>query len=404
MAVDLARENVALSDAPDLAGVVAGMRALSAELHRTSATVAGNWTMSPLSIDLAFGMLRAGSRGSTARELDEVFGFATGSVPQGAPHAALNALAAHLITTGPVPTTPSAAPAGHAAPAPIVAIANGLFLDRTYSGEIERDFLATLATQYGASLTTVSFHDPSATSAINEWVARRTRDRIKKLFDSLDPETVLVLANAVYLKATWRNQFSEHATTDGPFTTPAGQPVPARLMRAQFHGVRYAAGEDWQRVSLPYVGNELAMRIVVPAGHASDVASLGPALAAASEPSLNDRPAWVDLTLPKWDTATNLALVTALGKLGLADVFSSRADLSGIAPRLFVSDAIHRANITVDELGTEAAAVTGIAARATAMREGPPIVMRADRPFAWAVVHEPTATPIFTGHVTNPAV
>ncbi|MDT4909652.1 MAG: hypothetical protein QOI69_2893, partial [Pseudonocardiales bacterium] len=204
LAVDLARENVALSDAPDLAAVVAGMRALSAELHRTSATVAGNWTISPLSIDLAFGMLRAGSRGSTARELDEVFGFATGSVPQGAPHAALNALAAHLITTGLVPTTPSAAPAGHAPPAPIVAIANGLFLDRAYSGEIERDFLATLATQYGASLTTVSFHDPSATSAINEWAARRTRDRIKKLFDSLDPETVLVLANAVYLKATWR--------------------------------------------------------------------------------------------------------------------------------------------------------------------------------------------------------
>ena len=222
------------------------------------------------------------------------------------------------------------------------------------------------------------------------------------MFERLDPETALVVANAVYLKATWQNQFSNHATTDGPFTTAAGEPVAARLMREQFQSVCYAAGDGWQRVSLPYVGNELAMRVVVPTGHATDIASLAPALAAASQPSLTDRSAWVDLTLPKWDTKTDLPLVPALGKLGVAEMFDARADLSGIAPDLFVSDAIHRANITVDETGTEAAAVTGIAARATGMREGSPIVVRADRPFAWAVVHEPTGTPIFTGHVTNP--
>ncbi|MDQ2750828.1 MAG: serpin family protein, partial [Actinomycetota bacterium] len=108
--------------------------------------------------------------------------------------------------------------------------------------------------------------------------------------------------------------------------------------------------------------------------------------------------------LPRWDTATDLALVGPLSRLGMVEVFSAGADLGGIAPNLFVSDAIHRANVTVDEAGTEAAAVTGIAMRATAMREGSPIVMQADRPFAWAVVHEPTGTAIFAGHVTNPSV
>jgi serine protease inhibitor len=28
--------------------------------------------------------------------------------------------------------------------------------------------------------------------------------------------------------------------------------------------------------------------------------------------------------------------------------------------------------------------------------------VRADRPFAWAIVHDPTGTPLFTGHVVNP--
>ena len=81
--------------------------------------------------------------------------------------------------------------------------------------------------------------------------------------------------------------------------------------------------------------------------------------------------------------------------------FSDHADLSGIAPGLFVSDAIHRANITVDEKGTEAAAVTGIAIAAAGIA-GPVATVRADRPFAWAIVHAPTGTPIFTGHVVDP--
>ncbi|MEP7019788.1 MAG: serpin family protein [Pseudonocardiales bacterium] len=401
--VDLARERVTIAAAPALAAVVAGMGALSAELHRTSATITHNWTISPFSIDVAFGMLRAGCRGSTAREIDTVFGYPAVAAPQGSPHPALNALAAQLVTTGPVSTTPSTAPSGQPSPKPIVAVANALFVDRTYSGRIARAFLETLATQYGAGPTALSFQDPAAAAkAINAWVARQTRDRITKLFDQLDPETVLVLANAVYLKASWLNQFSEQSTVDGPFTTAAGEQVPARLMHETFREVRYAADDGWQRVTLPYVGDELGMRVVVPTSHATSVAQLAPALAAASQPSLRDGPAWVDLTLPKWDTATDLPLVAALGKLGMVEAFTDRADLSGIAPNLFVSDAMHRANITVDESGTEAAAVTGIAV-ATSASPGSPVVMRADRPFAWAIVHEPTGTPIFTGHVTNPA-
>src|ERR1022692_704738 len=126
-AVDLARQEVSLTSVSNLSAVVAGMRTLSAELHRVTATVADNWTVSPLSMAVAFGMLRAGCRGSSAREVDEVFGFPPGPAPQGSPHAALNALTAHLITTGPVATTPGPTPPGKIAPDPIIAIANGLF-------------------------------------------------------------------------------------------------------------------------------------------------------------------------------------------------------------------------------------------------------------------------------------
>lgn len=107
----------------------------------------------------------------------------------------------------------------------------------------------------------------------------------------------------------------------------------------------------------------------------------------------------VDLALPRWDFATDVGLLPALKQLGL----TSLDDLPGISPGASVSDAVHRANITVDELGTEAAAVTGIGMAVSA----PPaaeVTIRADHPFAFAITHEPTGTPVFLGTVADPAV
>ena len=87
-----------------------------------------------------------------------------------------------------------------------------------------------------------------------------------------------------------------------------------------------------------------------------------------------------------------------LRKIGLTDLSNFR----GISDSgLSLSDAIHRANITVDEQGTEAGAVTGTAFIAVCGRCGPPAV-RADHPFAFAIVHRPTKTPLFIGHVADP--
>ena len=375
-------------------------------MYRQAATTTANWTISPLSIDVAFGMLRAGARGGTAKQIDHVFGFPASSSPSGSPHAPLNALTARLTTDRPVPTTPpspSPSPsAGHDAgqpPPPIVAIANGLFLDQSFAAQVEKAFLRVLAGQYGAGPDLVRFSDPSAAATINAWVERQTRGRITRLFDQLDPGTRLVLANAVYLKAAWQLPF-DGQTTVGAFTTGSGHQVHAHLMH-QTSRFGYAAGDGWQRVSLPYAGGDLVMRIVVPTRPARDVATLGRALAAAVQSGPPDPIRAVYLTLPRWSTATSMSLVKQLSALGMASTFGSHADLSGIAPGLFVSDAIHRANITVDEKGTEAAAVTGIAIAVSGIA-GPVATVRVDRPFAWAIVHEPTGTPMFTGHVVDP--
>ena len=64
--------------------------------------------------------------------------------------------------------------------------------------------------------------------------------------------------------------------------------------------------------------------------------------------------------------------------------------------------ALHRANITVDESGTEAAAVTALVVDAAGA--GPAsVTVRADHPFAFAIVHQATAAPLFLGQVADPA-
>ena len=404
LTVGLARANVPLSQV-DVAPVVAGMTRFGADLYRQAATITANWTMSPMSMDVAFGMLRAGARGSTARQIDQVFGFPATTAAAGSPHPVLNALTAQLTSDRPVPVSPTSpspssdGPTAGQPPKPIVAIANGLFVDQSYEPQVQKAFLRVLAGQYGASPDLVRFTDPSAVTTINAWVVRQTRGRITKLFDQLDPSTLLVLANAVYLKAAWQLPFTGQ-TKIGAFTTAGGHQVDAHLMR-QMSGLGYAAGAGWQRVSVPYVGGELVMRIVVPTRPARDVATLARALALAVQTGTTDPERPVDLTLPRWSTATSIPLAPQLIKLGMPLAFSGHADLSGIAPGLFVSDAIHRANITVDEKGTEAAAVTGIGIAVSGIA-GPVETVRADRPFAWAIVHVPTGTPMFTGHVVDP--
>jgi serine protease inhibitor len=383
------RADVALSGAPDLSAVVDGMSAFAAHLHATTATASANYTMSPLSIAVAFGMLRAGSRGETAKQLDTVFGFPATSRPEGSPHRALNALTAQLVTPHLLPGKPQAQ-------APVVAIANGVWVADGFAPLVHLAFLDLLAAQYGAHPQGVDFTTPAAAAAINAWVTDQTHGRINQLFDSLDPSTLMVLANAVYLKATWVNQFIVQSTQPGSFTTAAGSTVQAHLMSQTLEGVPYAENGQWQRITLPYVGDELTMHVVLPRTVASDRAALSALLPIATAPTAADRTTAVELELPRWDTATGLDLLTALASLGATDL----SDLAGIAGGVYVSQAVHRANITVDENGSEAAAVTGIAVGTSAVISRTTVTV--NRPFVWAVMHEPTQTPVFVGHVVNP--
>jgi serpin B len=334
-------------------------------------------------------MARAGARGVTAGQLDRVFGF-----PAVGPHAALNVLSRRLTTVDgpPPPSGDGTANDDDAPPAPpLVAIANALFVQNGF--QVKRPFLHTLAAQYGAGVRTVDFASPAAKAAIDAWVQEQTADRIKELFHELDPTTLLVIANAVYFKGEWVTSFDKAQTAQAPFTRADGTVVDAPMMHS-VASYRYAAGRGWQAVELPYAHSDLAMWVLVPKGtRPSEL--LSPQTLATVGNHLRKQE--IDLSLPRWDFGTTIPLLGDLSEIGLTDL----TDFRGISDaNLSVSDAIHRANITVDEQGTEAAAVTGLA---FAVCGGcGPTAVRADHPFAFAIVDRVTKTPLFIGHVADP--
>ena len=96
--------------------------------------------------------------------------------------------------------------------------------------------------------------------------------------------------------------------------------------------------------------------------------------------------------------------------MGMTDAFDPmHADFTGMVEGtppepVYIGDVLHKAFISVDEEGTEAAAATvviGVGAGAPPETEPPEV--RIDRPFIFAIRDTQTGTLLFMGRVMNPS-
>lgn len=398
LAADVARAEPGDAQVADL---VAGMTSFGERLMDEAAEPESNAVVSPVSIAMAFAMARAGAEGATAAEIDEVFGF---DDDQQVTHASFNALGRVLDDAAPGDlddVDPDAArnADGRGDP-PVLAIANGVLPQHDLV--IHDAYLQTLGEHYGAGVMPVDFSAPDEAKAlVDGWVGQHTGGRIDELFAEIDPRTVLILANAIYLKADWQYPFTDHPVRDRGFTTATGDEVRVPTMDQLLERVRYAEDDAWQAVELPYEGDGLAMWVIVPTdGHSPADVRTADTLTAVGD-GLSE--GVVKLHLPQWDSDTDVELIPALEALGMHAPFTG-ADFSGITDTdMWIGGALHRATITVDEQGTEAAAVTGLAMEESAP-PGPDVTIRADRPFVFAIVDTTHHAPVFLGQVADPSV
>jgi serpin B len=202
----------------------------------------------------------------------------------------------------------------------------------------------------------------------------------------------------VYFKADWRDAFDSARTTSGPFRLAGGGSAAVPLMRRSALA-RHHTTADYTAVELPYVGDELALLVVMPTDLAAFEATMTGASLAAIAASLTENE--VDLTLPKWTRTTKLSLKALLTDMGMGELFSS-ADLSGIdgTRQLFVQSVVHQAVIEVTEQGTVAAAATGIGVGIVSVPVIVPITI--DGPFFYALRDVATGAVLFLGRVVDP--
>jgi serpin B len=381
----------------EVPGATASLHALGAGLYRELSGPAGNLALSPYSVGVALALTLNGAKGET---LDQMLGVldADGVDPL---NGGLNALTEHIEGIA------GSYDVGGDEKAEIVLdVANTLFGEKSVAWA--RDFLDTLAANYGAGLQLADFVNESAaaTDAINAWVAEQTRDKIPVIIPPglLDDMTRLVLVNTLYLKAPWATPFEKSQTVAGPFRLTTGESVQVpRMVSGSGGAFGLGVGDGWRATRLPYAGGALAMTIVLP-----DQGRLGDVEATIAAGGLSQileslATAAVELTIPRWTFRFNTSLVESLAALGMKTPFGGSADFSGMTEDedLFISDVIHEVFIAVDEVGTEAAAVTAVMMRTTGM-PAEPVRLVVDRPFLFVIHDVEHGTPLFLGRVADP--
>jgi serpin B len=378
----------------DLATLVDGNTAFALDLYRELRTEEGNIFYSPYSLSVALAMTYAGARGETEQQMADALSF---YLSQDRLHPAFNYLDQEMASRG-------EGAEGKDEEGFRLNIVNDIWGQRDFT--FLPDFLDTLAENYGAGLRILDFiGEPEASRiAINDYISEQTEEKIQDLIPEglIDIMTRLVLTNAIYFNAAWQYPFSEEMTSDGIFHLLDGGEVTVPMMH-QAESFGYTEGDGYQAVELKYDGEELSMVILLPGS--GQFSNLEQSLDAEMLNDIIDslELKHVELTLPKWEYESSFRLKETLKAMGMPAAFSSAADFSGMTgqPELYIDEVVHKAFVSVDEAGTEAAAASAVIMKLTAMPTDT-AVFTADRPFIYFIRDIETGAILFLGRVVNP--
>jgi serine protease inhibitor len=344
-----------------------------------------NVFVSPLSASMALGMTMNGAHGTTLDAMRATLGFDSADLLQ------INAGYKGLIglLRGLDPST-------------TFQLANSIWYRNGFP--VRQSFIDAVKDPFGAEVRGLDFNDPSSLSVINGWVNSNTQGKIPTILDSIGPDDVMFLINAIYFKASWRTRFDPALTHPGSFQTSSGatqtvsmmhrDPMPGVLNKVFSFPHLYAA-------ELGYGNDAFAMTILLPERGLS-VDSVAAALSTAQ---WNEIVGMLDgsmgivlgVTLPKFSVTYDRTLNDDLTALGMGIAFSGAADFSALSPTsVFISFVKQKAFVDVNESGTEASAVTNVGLAAST-----PPSLDVDRPFIFVIRDRLSGTILFMGKMNS---
>jgi len=244
--------------------------------------------------------------------------------------------------------------------------------------------------------------------AINSWVRNNTGEKIERIVDSISPDDIAFLINAVYFKGIWQKEFDPEKTSIKDFHPASGSPLRVDMMRRNDE-FSYLEADSFRAVAIPYGEGEMNVYLFLPDqdfGLSGFNDFFGYQQWDQARNSFRSREGTVEL--PRLKIEYKSILNEPLQKLGMDTAFSrSEADFSRMCEvsgqNVYISEVLHKTFLKVNEEGTEAAAVTSVRMRVTSVHQKPPpFHLVFDRPFFMMIVDERTGAVLFMGNITLP--
>ena len=334
-----------------------------------------NVLISPLSATLALAMTFNGADGETKKEFERLMGNITVEQLNEYLYSYINNLDDSEIKLN---------------------IANSIWIKNGFN--VKEDFLKANKNYYNSEVFGADFNSDTVND-INKWASDNTDDMINKLLsdDDITKDTVMCLINALLFDADWENQYS-HTDATQTFTNINGEKKTVQTLKCSAY--TYYDNEKATGFKKNYANNNFSFVALLPDGNINDYVSNlnGKELL---ETLNNPQEVTANTQMPEFTYECNYDMINLLSPLGVVSAFDeSKADFSKISNDLYISKSIQKTKISVNEVGTKAAAVSTTFMTKGFMSDREYEVVL-DRPFIYMIVDNRTNLPIFIGAVMD---
>ncbi|HLP74289.1 MAG TPA: serpin family protein [Bacteroidales bacterium] len=284
----------------------------------------------------------------------------------------------------------------------IINIANSVWTEKTFAAK--KQFTDILVNYYNAESQSFDINDQGAPAKVNKWIEDKTNGLIREMISSLDPNTVMLLINAIYFKGQWNSQFEKSKTVNENFLAPSSA-IPVPMMK-QTHEFKIFKGSNFVFAEFPYGQGNYVMDVVLP-DEQNGINNIIRNMTVESFNNMTENlhSQEINLTFPRFKYGYKKQLNEILSDMGMGIAFiPGSADFSNISDReLYINKVLHQAFVETNEEGTEAAAATVVEIGLT-MAPAPPMVLKLDHPFMYVIRETSTNSIIFMGRVSDPSV
>lgn len=373
---DVPARIVCLAEQPDRSTEAADF---ALKLFQESLDGERNTLVSPLSVLLALGMTANGADGETLAQMEHTLGSDVEN---------LNYYLYSLMD----------------GQSDQLKLANAIWF-RDHGLTVKDTFLETNANYYQADMFQAPMNAATA-GEINAWVEEHTDRMIPGIIDELDPDTVMCLVNALAFDAKWEEIYLEHQVDESTFNAANGLPRTVEYMNSQ----EYAYLEDENATGFVkyYEGRNYAFAALLP-NEGVSVEDYVNSLTGThlQEMLASPRKITTYTTMPKFETEYDAELSEVLKAMGMTDAFDADgADFSRMATaeyNIYISQVLHKTEISVAEEGTRAAAVTAVIAANGAAPIEDYRTVTLNRPFVYMIFDCQENVPLFLGTLLDPA-